>query len=38
MALASFGANLFRLPSWARERERQMEVIAEHAVKLLSKA
>jgi len=38
MALASFGANLFRLPSWARERERQMEAIAEHAVKLLSKA
>jgi len=36
MALASFGANLFRLPSWARERERQMEAIAEHAVKLLS--
>lgn len=37
MALASFGANLFRLPRWARERERQMEAIAEHAVKLLSK-
>lgn len=36
MALAAFGANLFRLPRWARERERQMEAIAEHAVKLLS--
>lgn len=36
MALAAFGANLVRLPSWARERERQMEAIAEHAVKLLS--
>lgn len=36
MALASFGTNLFRLPRWARERERQMEAIAEHAVKLLS--
>jgi hypothetical protein len=37
MALAAFGANLLRLPRWARERERQMEAIAEHAVKLLSK-
>jgi len=36
MALAAFGANLIRLPRWARERERQMEAIAEHAVKLLS--
>ena len=36
MALAAFGANLVRLPRWARERERQMEAIAEHAVKLLS--
>ena len=36
MALFAFGANLFRLPRWARERERQMEEIAEHAVKLLS--
>lgn len=35
-ALAAFGANLFRLPRWARERERQMEAIAERAVKLLS--
>ena len=38
MALASFGANLVRLPRWARERERQMEAIAEHTVKLLSKS
>jgi len=36
MALAAIGANLVRLPRWARERERQMEAIAEHAVKLLS--
>jgi hypothetical protein len=36
MALASFGTNLIRLPRWARERERQMEALAEHAVKLLS--
>jgi len=36
MALAAFGANLVRLPKWARERERQMEAIAEHTVKLLS--
>jgi hypothetical protein len=36
MALAAFGVNLVRLPAWARERERQMEALAEHAVKLLS--
>lgn len=36
MSVASFAANLVRLPRWARERERQMEAIAEHAVKLLS--
>lgn len=36
MALLAFGANLIRLPRWARERERQMEAIAEYAVKLLS--
>jgi hypothetical protein len=36
MALFTFGANLVRLPAWARERERQMEAIAEHTVKLLS--
>src|SRR4029079_1801500 len=37
MSLFAFGANLIRQPRWARERERQMEAIAEHAVKLLSK-
>lgn len=36
MSLFAFGANLVRLPRWARERERQMEAIAERAVKLLS--
>ena len=36
ISLASFGANVVRLPRWARERERQMEAVAEHAVKLLS--
>ena len=36
MAAFSFGANLVRLPGWARERSRQMEAIAAHAVKLLS--
>ena len=35
-SLAFFAANVFRLPRWARERERQMEALAEHAVKLLS--
>jgi hypothetical protein len=38
MALATFGTNVVRLPRWARERERQMEEIAEHAVKLLSRS
>src|SRR5262245_62033326 len=37
MGLASFATNLIRLPAWARERKRQMEEIAERAVKLLSK-
>ena len=37
MSLFAFAANLIRLPQWARQRERQMEAIAEHAVKLLSK-
>jgi len=37
MSLAAFATNLLRLPRWARERERQMEALAEHAVKLLSK-
>jgi hypothetical protein len=36
MSLLALGANVIRLPRWARERERQMEAIAEHAVKLLS--
>ena len=36
IALAAFGANLLRLPRWARERDQQMAAIAEHAVKLLS--
>jgi hypothetical protein len=36
MALFAYGANLIRLLPWARERERQMEAIAQHAVKLLS--
>ena len=36
IALAAFGANVLWVPRWARERERQMEAIAEHAVKLLS--
>lgn len=36
MAMAAFGANLIRLPRWARRSERQMDAIAAHAVKLLS--
>jgi hypothetical protein len=36
MALAAFVVNVIRLPQWARERERQFEEVAEHAVKLLS--
>jgi hypothetical protein len=36
MAVAAFGANVLRLPRWARKRERQMEAIAKRAVKLLS--
>jgi hypothetical protein len=36
MALAALGANLVRSPRWAREREQQMEALAEHTVKLLS--
>jgi hypothetical protein len=34
--LAFFAANLVRTPFWARERERQMQAIADHTVKLLS--
>ncbi|MGQ0647667.1 MAG: hypothetical protein ACT4P7_08840, partial [Gemmatimonadaceae bacterium] len=36
IAVTAFGANLLRLPRWARQRERQMEAIAQRAVKLLS--
>ena len=36
MSLTAFVTNLIRLPRWARERERQMEALADHAVKLLS--
>lgn len=36
MALVALAANVLRLPRWARERERQMEALAEHAVTLLS--
>jgi hypothetical protein len=36
ISLASFAANLIRSPRWARERTRQMEEIAGHAVKQLS--
>lgn len=36
IALAAFGTNLVRVPRWARERDRQMEALAERAVKLLS--
>lgn len=37
LSIAAFVANVIRLPRWAREREGQMEVIAERAVKLLGK-
>ncbi len=36
MSLAAFGANLLRSPRWARERARQIDVITEQAVQLLS--
>ena len=36
MSAFAYGANLIRQPRWARERERQMEALAEHAVRLLS--
>ena len=36
MGLAPLATNLIYLPRWARERERQMEALAEQAVKLLS--
>ncbi|MEO7996803.1 MAG: hypothetical protein ABI852_05130 [Gemmatimonadaceae bacterium] len=37
-SLAAFGTNVIRLPRWKRERERQMDAIAAHAVKLLSES
>lgn len=36
MAVVALGANVVRLPGWARKRDRQMEAIAEQAVRLLS--
>ena len=36
MSVMAFASNIIRLPRWARERERQMEAIAERAVKLLT--
>lgn len=36
MSLAAFATNLIRMPRWARTRQRQMEAVAERAVKLLS--
>lgn len=36
MALVTFVANLVRLPSWAHERDRQMEEAAAQVVRLLS--
>lgn len=36
MSLFAFGANFFRMRRWARERERQMEAVAAHTVKMLS--
>lgn len=36
LALAAFAANVLRLPSWARTRERQFTALAEQTVKMLS--
>lgn len=36
IALTPFVANFIQLPRWARERGRQIDAIAEHAVELLS--
>ena len=36
MSVVAFGINVVRLPRWARTRERQMEAIAEHAVRMLA--
>jgi hypothetical protein len=38
MAVFSFLANVLRLPGWARARQRQLEEVAQHTVKLLSSA
>ncbi len=37
MSLVSYAINLVRMPRWARERSAQMEAVAEHTVRLLSK-
>lgn len=36
ISIVSFISNILRSPRWARERERQMAEVAEHAVKMLS--
>lgn len=36
ISLTAILANVIRLPRWAREREQQMEAIAEHAVQMLA--
>ncbi|MBL8981739.1 MAG: hypothetical protein JNL26_06125 [Gemmatimonadetes bacterium] len=36
IALFAFGANVIRVPRWARERDRQLQELANRAVKLLS--
>jgi hypothetical protein len=36
MSILAFVTNLTRQPGWARERARQMEEVAERAVKRLS--
>jgi hypothetical protein len=36
MALFSFLANVLQVPGWARKRERQLEEVAQQAVRLLS--
>ena len=36
IAVAAFATNVVRSPRWARDRERQMSAVAEHAVQLLS--
>jgi hypothetical protein len=36
MSLAAFVTNVIRLPRWAREREKQLDAVADRAVRLLS--